>query len=71
MSIMIDMARNVRLWTPSYAAPTVGGKGVLCVGGRGEGGRGEGGRGGERYTIVEGYQLTIKRSNDPENTSCS
>ena len=60
-SIMIDMARNVRLWTPSYAAPTVGGKGVLCVGGEG----------GERYTIVEGYQLTIKRSNDPENTGCS
>ena len=30
-----------------------------------------GGEGGERYTIVEGYQLTIKRSNDPENTGCS
>ena len=28
---MIDMTRKVRLWTPSYAAPTVGGKQVLCV----------------------------------------
>ena len=44
----MDMARNVRLWTPSYAAPTVGGKRVLCV-------RVEGS---ERYTTGEGYSST-------------
>ena len=45
---MIDMTRKVRLWTPSYAAPTVGGKQVLCV-------CVGGGGGSERYTTGEGY----------------